>query len=203
MLIRQVHSLSRHPHERGVVMLEVLISIIILAIGLLGLAKLQASTRQLEMESYQRAQAMVLLDDMVNRMTANKPVVDCYVTTPFGSIAPWVGQADGTLPPACGIGTVSQQNAVLTDLQAWRDELTGNAESSSGTSIGAMIGARGCIMYDTANKLYIVTVAWQGMIETAAQTQSALLCAKGLYGTGDAQRRVVSATVRVADLKAP
>lgn len=203
MLIRRTRLLCSHPRERGVVMLEVLISIVILAIGLLGLAKLQASTRQLEMESYQRAQAMVLLDDMVSRMTANKPVVDCYVTTALGTSAPWVGQPDGTLPPACGIGTASQQSAALSDLQTWQDELTGKVEASNGTNAGAMIGARGCIVYDATNKLYIVTVAWQGMIETVARTDPGLLCAQGLYGNSDAQRRVVSATVRVADLKAP
>ncbi|HEY0563491.1 MAG TPA: prepilin-type N-terminal cleavage/methylation domain-containing protein, partial [Methylophilus sp.] len=50
--------------QQGSTLLEVLITIVILAIGLLGLAGLQSRLHVSEMESYQRAQALVLLNDM-------------------------------------------------------------------------------------------------------------------------------------------
>lgn len=197
MLIRHTSPLAGiHSAERGVVMLEVLISMIILAIGLLGLAKLQASTRQLEMESYQRAQAMVLLDNIVNRMGTNKVSISCYVTTNLATGTPWVGQTDGQLPASCAIGTATQQQSANNDLAQWQNLLNGSAESNGGNSAGAMIGARGCIAYDAANNQYIVTVVWQGLMETAVPNTN---CAQGLFGN-DAQRRAVSATVRLATL---
>ncbi|MDP3678960.1 MAG: prepilin-type N-terminal cleavage/methylation domain-containing protein, partial [Methylotenera sp.] len=54
--------------QRGALLLEVLVTIVILAIGLLGLAGLQAKLQSSEMESYQRAQALILLNDMASRI---------------------------------------------------------------------------------------------------------------------------------------
>jgi len=73
-----------------------------------------------------------------------------------------------------------------------------------------MIGARGCISYDSAAELpddegvpiagtgiFTVAVAWQGTSETFAPT---VACANNLYGT-ELRRRVVSETLRLANLK--
>lgn len=180
----------------GMVMLEVLIAIVILAVGLLGLAKLQASTRQMEMESYQRAQAVILLQDMVGRLSANNKAAACYAITDAVSGAPYVGSG-GTAPASCGIGTLTQQTTALADINQWHQLLAGAAETDGGVQTGAMIGARGCIAFDAATNVYVVTVAWQGLIESSAPT--GLTCAIGLYGS-EPRRRAVSAVVRIATL---
>ncbi|MDP2155736.1 MAG: type IV pilus modification protein PilV, partial [Sulfuricella sp.] len=64
--------LAHLRRERGFGMIEVLVSLFILLTGLLGLAGLLARSQQAEMESYQRAQALVLLQDMVARINANR-----------------------------------------------------------------------------------------------------------------------------------
>ena len=51
-------------------MLEILVTILILAVGMLGLAALQGQAHTSELESYQRAQALILLNDMVEQMGA-------------------------------------------------------------------------------------------------------------------------------------
>ena len=56
--------------QGGATMIEVLITIVILAFGLLGLVGLQAKVQLAEVESYQRAQAVVLLNDMADRLNA-------------------------------------------------------------------------------------------------------------------------------------
>ena len=66
--------------QRGTTMPEVLVTIVIVAIGLLGLAGLQSRLQVSEMESYQRAQALMLLNDMANRITTNRNVAASYVT---------------------------------------------------------------------------------------------------------------------------
>jgi len=184
----------------GYVLLEVLISIIILAVGLLGVAKLQASTRQLEMESYQRAQAVILLQDMVARISANRASASCYAITDPAAGAPYLGTG-AAAPTNCasGAGKALQQATAVADLAAWQALLVGSAEqdANSNTNIGAMIGARGCVSYDAAADLYVVTVAWQGMVESAAPP--GLNCAANTYGT-ETQRRAVSAVVRIANL---
>lgn len=181
---------------RGVVLLEVMISIVILAVGLLGLAKLQASTRQIEMESYQRAQAVILLQDMVGRLSANNKAAACYALTDAASGAPFLGYG-GALPANCGIGTIAQQTTANNDLNQWHQMLAGAAETDGDVQIGAMIGARGCIAFDAATNVYVVTVAWQGLFESSAPP--GLTCAAGQYGS-EPRRRAVSAVVRIATL---
>ena len=54
---------------------------IILLVGLLGLAALMTNSQKAEAESYQRAQALLLLQDMVGRINANRAVAGCYAVT--------------------------------------------------------------------------------------------------------------------------
>ena len=71
--------------QRGFTMLEVLVALLILLIGLLGLAGLLVTTQQGEVEAYQRKQAAVLLQDMLDRLTANPLAAgsagQCYAIT--------------------------------------------------------------------------------------------------------------------------
>lgn len=194
-----IQSSQRLPgrNERGVVLFEVMIAIIILAVGLLGLAKLQASTRQLEMESYQRAQAAILLQDMVSRFSANKDAAACYAITDPASGAPYFGYG-AAAPANCAIGTIVQQTTALNDLTQWHALLNGASETTEdNVQAGAMIGARGCIAYDAVADVYVLSVVWQGLIESSAPP--GLNCAKDLYGS-EPRRRAVSSVVRLANL---
>ena len=61
-------SRPRNPcSERGVTLVEVLVTVVILAFGLLGIAAFQAKAQVGSIEAYQRAQAVVLLQDMRKR----------------------------------------------------------------------------------------------------------------------------------------
>jgi len=58
--------------QRGTSLIEVLVTMVILAFGLLGAAGLQARLQLADMESYQRAQALVLMDDIASRIATNR-----------------------------------------------------------------------------------------------------------------------------------
>lgn len=176
---------------RGFSLLEVLITILILAFGLLGLAGLQAHTMNTEMESYQRSQALVLLNDMASRLESNVSTNgSAYSTaTPLGT-----GQSEEDC---------SGKSGVERDHCEWSNMLLGVAETGGSGSVGAMIGARGCIReVQAANPatgvctpgIYEIAVTWQGMYETFA---SQIECGKGLYGD-DKLRRVVSMRILTA-----
>ena len=67
----------------GFSLIEVLVTILILMVGLLGLAGLQSRALTAQMEAYQRSQALILLKDMADRINANRNVASCYaVSTP-------------------------------------------------------------------------------------------------------------------------
>jgi len=75
----QLTSLRR---QAGFNLLEVLVSLLIVTVGLLGLAGTQVVAQRAEQESYQRAQAMILMSDIVDRINANRKVATCYNITP-------------------------------------------------------------------------------------------------------------------------
>lgn len=58
--------------QRGATLIEVLVAMLILAIGLLGLAGLQTVSVQSNQGAYFRSQATILANDIVDRMRANR-----------------------------------------------------------------------------------------------------------------------------------
>jgi type IV pilus assembly protein PilV len=70
---------SGRPHfQRGVTLLEVLITIVVLSIGLLGYAGLQTMSLKNNTNAFQRSQATMLTYDIVDRMRANRPNLASY-----------------------------------------------------------------------------------------------------------------------------
>ena len=172
--------------QRGVTLLEVLVTILIVAVGLLGLAGLQARIQTAELESYQRVQALVLLQDMVDRLRANRHEAVQYVTTtPLGT---------GTASAVCGAA-----GGYAKELCEWNNALLGASETITlggvTKNLGAMTDARGCITNPVTTMPYefVVSVAWQGMTPTATPTAST--CGQGQYGSNDANRRLVTTRV--------
>lgn len=183
-------------------MVEVLVTLVIIMLGLMGLLAMQLRSHQAELESYQRSQALILLSDFVARINANRKAARCYEVTDPAAGSPYLGY-ESTLAPSCmAWGTAALQAQAVADLTAWDALLKGAAETVDGSSVGAMIGARGCVSYDAARDLYQISIAWQGLVDTIDPTSvdAALTCGKDLYGS-EARRRIVSTTLRIADLK--
>ena len=180
--------------QRGTSLIEVLVTIFIVSFGLLGLAGLQQRMQLSEMESYQRVQALVLLNDMASRITVNRAMADDYVTTggPLGA-----GMTCPTDPAT----------RPEIDAAAWCHALQGAAELTSGNNnVGAMLGGRGCVESLPDNE-YMITVAWQGLSPVSAPPES-VTCGQDEYGGADSGciedrcRRVVTTIVRIATLSA-
>ena len=191
-------SLKNHKSQSGFSMIEVMVSLVILLLGLLGLVGLILVSQRAETESYQRSQALLLLQDMVGRINANRRVAPCYViTTDTANGAPYLGNGS-SLPPVCGFGTTKANALANSDLTNWSGLLTGATETLEISNVGAMVGARGCVSFDVLTGIYLVSVAWQGVVITKAPNTTSA-CGKGLYGNEDL-RRVVSMNVQIANL---
>ncbi|MBK7471311.1 MAG: type IV pilus modification protein PilV [Betaproteobacteria bacterium] len=105
------------PAQQGFLLLEVLITIVLVGIGLLGLAGLQARTAVMEMEAYQRTQALILAQDMAERIAANKAEAAHYAGDGYGA----GGTAD------CG-----SAGGYAYDLCTWGNALRGATEIRNG-----------------------------------------------------------------------
>ena len=182
----------------GFGLIEVLIALVITAVGLLGMASLQGKAQLAEMESYQRAQALILLQDMAGRLRANRAGRAAYLTqVGYGS----------SFNDTASCGNPSGKTQAEVDLSCWHNALLGAAEiSSGGATVGAMLGGHGCIVDDDADDSdprleglgFIVSVSWQGLNDisvSGTDARSASSCGTGLYGS-ESRRRVISIPVR-------
>jgi type IV pilus assembly protein PilV len=177
--------------QRGFSLIEVLVSMVILAFGLLALAGLVVKSQASEFDAYQRAQGGVLLEDMVERINGNRANAAAYVTaTPLGT-----GENQWTSCLTLPIGATRDQCE-------WSKALQGAAETRSAVQIGAMIGARGCIEQVQASNtnpglcaagIYRISIVWQGQTATTAPS---LACGRNLY-TDDRTRRALATLVQI------
>jgi type IV pilus assembly protein PilV len=187
--------------QQGFSLIEVLVTILVLLIGLLGMFGLQSRATVVEIEAYQRAQALALLKDMESRIRTNRAQFD----TTFRE-----GYADAADPAVFGTGSeVDCEGATgaLREVCQWSDSLLGAAETAAGANTGAMIGARGCVLAqalpaEDAVAEFFVVVVWQGMSATADPPDGTPgdTCA-GDVDYGDGLRRAVSSRVLVPKLE--
>lgn len=174
--------------QRGFTMIEVMITIVILSVGLLGLAGLQARGITAQKEAYQRAQALVLINDMAGRILSNRPEALLGSYTATGANTRGSGFNSGAQLDCTGLASDD------LDFCEWHNLLLGSSTGST-----TLIGARGCV-YDISGttpnteRAYLVAVAWQGYAPTAAP---ALNCGQGQYGGNDALRRVITKIVTI------
>jgi type IV pilus assembly protein PilV len=175
-------------------MIEVLVSLVIVAFGLLGIVGLQTRLQMSEMEAYQRSQALLLLNDMANRLAINRNLAASYVTTAGSPLG-----AGMTCP-------TTTSTVIQRDLKEWCDALqgTGETKASGSSKVGAMVGGRGCV--ESSGSDYLVTVAWQGLTPISAPPSSVACGANSYNGVSgstcvsDRCRRVVTTLVRIATL---
>lgn len=110
----------RSRRNAGFSLLEVLIAVIVLSIGLLGLAGLQLSASKNNQEAFYRTQATLLANDIVDRMRANRE-------------AALNGDYDIALGADANGNTLAAQ-----DLAAWKNRLEATLPDGDGsTSLGA------------------------------------------------------------------
>ena len=130
--------------QQGFSLFEVLIAIVITAIGLLGLAVLQTTGLQNNQTAYHASQATVLAYDMADRMRANPESVNNYLST-YMTLA----QATAAgVQEGCGTTTgCTTAQMAQNDLLEWNAALTETLPLGTGT-------------ITVVGDIYTVAVSW-------------------------------------------
>jgi len=188
--------------QRGTSLVEVLVTLVITSYGLLGLTGLMSSMYQAQSEGFARSQALMLLADMTERISAGNPQT-------AAEVAAYADQSRAGLVAAAGTGDgqPADCSAVVSggarDVCEWSGLLKGTSEKLAGKPVGAIHGARGCIELLTTPDAttgicrpatFRVSVAWQGMLSSAAPGNA---CGRNRYGSEDGARRVLAEQVTV------
>ena len=133
---------ARIARTRGMTLIEVLVALVVISVGLLGVAALQLTSLRNSQGSYLRTQATALADDIIDRMRANHTAA-----IPSSGASPYV----------TAIGTVvtlgSTPTRATRDLVEWKQAL------QKLPGLGAAV-ADGSIAVDTATRIVTITIQW-------------------------------------------
>lgn len=143
----------------GFTLVEVMVTVFVVAIGLLAAAALQAVAKKAAVDAVQRTTASVLAQDILERMRSNPAQITAYAAQ---------GSELKTAPSAtdCGSGPCTAEQLVSYDLAEWVQGLEGAAETiqENGSNVvsGGLRSPVGCIRQSGVDAVEIV-IAWRGM----------------------------------------
>lgn len=208
---------SCHAARRasGFTLIEILVTMLILVLGLLGVIGMQTRASATEFESYQRGQALSLARDMQARLLSSRGALAGYLNTSVsstdGSLYLGSGSGAASFTDAAGNCVAPIANDALSQAKyqacTWGADLQGVAAKEGSSAVGSMLGARGCIIQlnppqqNALADLYVVVV-WQGVGKSSEPfaDSPAGQCASGV-NFGEGLRRGISVRVLVPDLE--
>lgn len=122
--------------QRGISLLETLIAVLVLAIGLLGVAGLQTTNLKNSQSAHQRTMAVMLTGSMAERIRANTALATA------GAFV--LAKTCSSINLAGSIQNVERSQWIAEILLAL---------GTAGTSCGE-------VSYDAVNRIYTITVSW-------------------------------------------
>lgn len=133
-----------HRSNNGFTLIEVLIALLVLAIGLLGMAGLMMTSLQSSQGAYLRSQASVLAQDLVERMRANRDQATTTTNYALAESATTTNPGCATSSAGCSPSAQAQQ-----DLYDWQAALE-----------AGIPGATAVIARQNGNE-YTITIEWE------------------------------------------
>lgn len=102
--------------QSGLGLIEILVAVLVLGIGILGVASTQVVSLQMSSQSQNRSQAVLLAEDILDRIRANSDNPGAYALAQ--------GDAQGADNGACDTSFVPANATVAAnDLAAWENSL--------------------------------------------------------------------------------
>ncbi len=141
---------NSYPSMQGFTLIEVLIAVLVLSIGLLGLASLQAASLKNNYGAYMRSQASILANDMADRIRSN----------PGSGVAGTGGALDGDYnaigpgglptawPVGCQAGACTTTQVATFDTAAWGTLLNNALPGGTGSVVGNGVNFTVTVMWD-------------------------------------------------------
>lgn len=142
--------ISRH-RAQGFTLIEVLVTLLIVAIGLLAAAGLQILSKKAAFDAQQRTTATLLAQDIIERMRANTGQLARYHNTEV--------KAEPTNQNCNSTSKCTALQLVTFDISRWWQALIGANESGNA---GGLSNPTGCISVVGGCRVR-VAIAWRGV----------------------------------------
>jgi type IV pilus assembly protein PilV len=166
-------------HHSGFTMIEVLVTIVVVSIGLLGLAGLQINGLRANMSSEARSKATLLANDIVERMRANPLGVD---NNAYGAIT--INADSCTVPETlCGntsaadtTATCSATEMAIFDAWEWGCGSAASGVQGGGVTSQLPNGTASVTCNDSpciSGSAHTVTVSWNELTPSATGASTA------------------------------
>jgi type IV pilus assembly protein PilV len=187
-----------HFKQSGSSMLEALIAVVVLSVGLLGIAFLQLQSKHLNFQGIQRSSASILAHEIVEKMRNNRAALSDYLGT-YG------GGSLTTEPADCVFGSpCTHQQLAARDLWLWEQSLDGAEELAGTVSTGGLSEPTACIAGPGGGGTgtYTVSIVWRGQSTQSDVNADTCGQSSGKYddSPGDsAYRRVLALDVYIND----
>lgn len=124
---------SAENKNRGVGLIEVLISLLIITIGILGMAGVHSSSLQYNQSSYVQSQATFLATDMLDRIQANSSLAKGGTSYQVGLDDLEFSQCiESSYPTNCEAGSCTPQEMAAYDILQWKFQLACQIPGSKG-----------------------------------------------------------------------
>lgn len=147
--------------QQGFTLVEVMVTVFVVAIGLLSAAALQAVSKKAAFDALQRSTATVIAQDMLERIRANKSRSAAYATNKE------IYAEDKPTTPTCSVTTTCDEGSLVGyDLSQWWEALDGASEKiaevgGTASNAGGLRNPAGCIR--TTGNFVEVVIVWRGM----------------------------------------
>lgn len=191
---------ANRKHCRGTGLIEVMVTVVVLSIGLLGIAALQVQSKRSNFEAIQRTTATMLAHAIIERMRANASALGTYLTE-----GDEVGGESITSEPSpdCSSGYACTPSQLAQhDVWEWEQAIDGVSEMAGSNNTGGLVSPTACLSGPggAGSGTYTISIAWRGQNSLANPSSSTCGEGSGKYdGAGgtdaDAYRRVLTMVV--------
>lgn len=136
-------------YSKGFSLIEVLVSLLILSLGLLGVAGLQTASLRSNQTAYFRSQATAAAADIIDRMRANPQGV---ANGKYNAI----DSANLPSDPSCIDSGCGADDLADFDIIDWATNTLASLPSGTGTVTVDNMGTAG----DTSDDVFVVSISW-------------------------------------------
>jgi type IV pilus assembly protein PilV len=155
--------LLAHKSQSGYLMIEVMVTMVVILIGIVGIAKLQHVAKNSTAQAIQRTLVSDLADNLIERVRSNPDGIANYFPSDSALVLKGVTPTPSKL---CTISNSCIPSELATfDLWEWEQTLIGTTEQSLGNNTGGLVNPIVCLQRPPGggDGIYHIAIVWHGL----------------------------------------